>query len=335
MADNVAITAGTGTTVATDDVGGVHYQLVKNVFGALDTATLVTPGAGLPVAPQFTELASLTAGSLNADLVPSTDVSAYKSISVHVTTAATGTLTFQCSNDNSTWATAFVTNPGGGNATIATTVATGNTGVYTGSVYFRYFRVRMTAYTSGTAAGVCELSAAPAPLLVSYIDTAIAGTVTVNSELPAAATLADASANPSTPQVGSAGETFNGTTWDRQRGNVDVAVLASGARTTTQTGADTTNYNGRGVKVVLDTTVASAGSVTLSIQGKDANGVYYTLLTGTAVTTVSTVVYTLYPGATAAANLTVNDVLPRVWRVVVTANNASTQTYSVSSCVIL
>jgi hypothetical protein len=36
MADNVAITAGSGTTIATDDVSGVHYQRVKLVDGTLD-----------------------------------------------------------------------------------------------------------------------------------------------------------------------------------------------------------------------------------------------------------------------------------------------------------
>lgn len=36
MADGVAITAGSGTTIATDDVGGVHYQRVKLVDGTLD-----------------------------------------------------------------------------------------------------------------------------------------------------------------------------------------------------------------------------------------------------------------------------------------------------------
>lgn len=43
MADNVAITAGAGTTVATDDVAGVHYQRVKLVNGTLD-ATDAIPG---------------------------------------------------------------------------------------------------------------------------------------------------------------------------------------------------------------------------------------------------------------------------------------------------
>lgn len=34
MADNVAITAGAGTTIATDDVGGVQHQRVKLTMGA-------------------------------------------------------------------------------------------------------------------------------------------------------------------------------------------------------------------------------------------------------------------------------------------------------------
>lgn len=49
MADNVAITAGTGTTVATDEVGGVHYQRVKVAHGADGAATDVSTSSPLPV----------------------------------------------------------------------------------------------------------------------------------------------------------------------------------------------------------------------------------------------------------------------------------------------
>jgi hypothetical protein len=38
MADNVSISAGVGTSIATDDVSGIHYQRVKLVNGALDAA---------------------------------------------------------------------------------------------------------------------------------------------------------------------------------------------------------------------------------------------------------------------------------------------------------
>ena len=41
MADNVAITAGSGTTVATDDVAGVHYQRMKLVNGTLDATDAI------------------------------------------------------------------------------------------------------------------------------------------------------------------------------------------------------------------------------------------------------------------------------------------------------
>lgn len=39
MADGIPITAGSGTTVQTDDVGGVHYQRVKRSVGADGSAT--------------------------------------------------------------------------------------------------------------------------------------------------------------------------------------------------------------------------------------------------------------------------------------------------------
>lgn len=60
MADNVAVTEGSGKTVATDDVGGVQYQRIKMDMGA-DGVSVPVVGA-LPVggtkiiaaAPQFT-----------------------------------------------------------------------------------------------------------------------------------------------------------------------------------------------------------------------------------------------------------------------------------------
>lgn len=43
MADNVAITAGAGTTVATDEVSAVHFQKVKLVDGTADSSAAI-PG---------------------------------------------------------------------------------------------------------------------------------------------------------------------------------------------------------------------------------------------------------------------------------------------------
>lgn len=48
MVDNLAITAGSGTTIATDEVGGVHTQRVKVCSGADGTVTDVSTAAPLP-----------------------------------------------------------------------------------------------------------------------------------------------------------------------------------------------------------------------------------------------------------------------------------------------
>lgn len=50
MTDNVAITPGTGATIATDDVGGVQFQRVKLDIGGDGATSPVVAGNGLPVA---------------------------------------------------------------------------------------------------------------------------------------------------------------------------------------------------------------------------------------------------------------------------------------------
>src|SRR3990167_5567471 len=44
MADNVLINTGTGPTIATDQVGTAHYQVIKIAVGAVDTASLLAYG---------------------------------------------------------------------------------------------------------------------------------------------------------------------------------------------------------------------------------------------------------------------------------------------------
>ena len=124
---------------------------------------------------------------------------------------------------------------------------------------------------------------------------------------------------------------------DAVRVNTALTILASGARTTTQTQADQTNLIHHGIRVVLDVTVNGAGgSITLEIDAKDlASGKYVAMLTGSAVTDVRTVTYLVYPSATAAANAVAADHLPLTWRVLVTANNANAVTYSVGAVLLV
>ena len=49
MADNIAVTSGTGTSIATDEVGGAHYQRVKVTWGADGVAEDVALDSPLPV----------------------------------------------------------------------------------------------------------------------------------------------------------------------------------------------------------------------------------------------------------------------------------------------
>lgn len=63
MADNVAITAGTGTTIATDDVSGVQYQKVKLVDGTADSAALIAGDSANGLDVDVTRLPALVAGS--------------------------------------------------------------------------------------------------------------------------------------------------------------------------------------------------------------------------------------------------------------------------------
>ena len=47
MADNIAITAGTGTTIKTDDISGVHYQQIKLVDGTLEATAVIAADIGV------------------------------------------------------------------------------------------------------------------------------------------------------------------------------------------------------------------------------------------------------------------------------------------------
>lgn len=53
MADNVAITAGSGTSIAADDVGGVFYQRVKVTWGPDGTANDADVATGKPLPVQL------------------------------------------------------------------------------------------------------------------------------------------------------------------------------------------------------------------------------------------------------------------------------------------
>lgn len=66
MADNVPITPGVGTNVATDDIGGVQYQRVKPQIGADGVAADVDNANPWPVAMGHRTTAALDSAQINA-----------------------------------------------------------------------------------------------------------------------------------------------------------------------------------------------------------------------------------------------------------------------------
>lgn len=67
MADGVAITAGSGTTVETDDVAGRHYQKVKLADGTADSSTVIEAGNGTASGALRVTVASDSTGVLSVD----------------------------------------------------------------------------------------------------------------------------------------------------------------------------------------------------------------------------------------------------------------------------
>ena len=119
--------------------------------------------------------------------------------------------------------------------------------------------------------------------------------------------------------------------------SVELTVYASAARTATPAAPEQAGNAylkaAKGVVVIIDVTAASdTPSVVATIEGKDpASAKWYNLLTAAAVTGTGTTVLRVYPGLTAVANLTATDLLPSIWRVVMTHGDADSITYTVGA----
>ncbi|MBA3830089.1 MAG: hypothetical protein H0X33_14200 [Taibaiella sp.] len=275
-----------------------------------------------------------------------TDATGYRSFSCQIISTATGgSFIFEGSNDNVNFQTIPVFSQLilTGTPIIASIVPTATQLIYVGALNVRYIRVRIaTTILGGSIQAFTKLMQTPYTPAVTQvaqnnsanlnanIGSGTITTVSTLSQFIGSAAGADGTANPTTTGVRGFNMLFTGTTWDRNYNNLEATLLASAARITTQTSADIINYNWKKLRVVLDMTVVGTGSVTVTINGKDAaSGKYILLLAGAAVTTNSTNVYKVGEALAAVANLIAQDYLPRIIQIVVTANNANSATYSV------
>ena len=131
----------------------------------------------------------------------------------------------------------------------------------------------------------------------------------------------------------SANHVYNGTSWYAQRGNMGQLVFAITPRTASVASGDMLNINGRGIIIAIKVTaITGAPSIQVVLYGRDAlMDANRIILISAAITAVGTTFLRVYPGLTAAANLTANDLLEYTWSMEVAHANADSITYGVGA----
>lgn len=196
LGSNIVQVGGTSVTAGQSPMANSIPVVIASNQSSISTLTM--DGAGSGISSQTSTIntnqrylnsavigddpaATVTAAAaLNADAFPAQDISQYVGATVQITGAFTATGTFQGSNDNFT--TTSVVNC---YSTIVSTSASVTTFAAAGTFYcprvYKQFRVRLTAYTSGTATGTVQLfSTMPTDPFLRQIIVA-SGTVTTVS----------------------------------------------------------------------------------------------------------------------------------------------------------
>lgn len=110
-------------------------------------------------------------------------------------------------------------------------------------------------------------------------------------------------------------------------------IYASAARTATPTAVDINTGRVKALRLILDVTAVTATpDLVVKVDAVDSlSGKVTNLLTSASVATVSTAMYDVGPGLTAAANLVANRYLGDVVRISVTHGDADSATYTLSA----
>lgn len=262
----------------------------------------------------------------------SVDVGDCSHQSTQLTGTFVGTVVWEACNDNTNFVTIGVVRRDTASPVEALSATT--TGLYVGAIPARYFRARVSAYTSGTITATAAIRSIPPAPVTQPVQIIVGSGATMQTQPQTSDAVA---VNGTALAIFGANELFNGTSWDRFRNNHEVTVLASAARTGNTNSSDLTNFNARGVRLTINVTaLTGTPSITAKITGKSTLGnVYTTILQSAAITATGATVLTVYPGITAAANSKADDLIPRLWRVEMTHADAQSITYSVDANYIL
>lgn len=189
---------------------------------------------------------------------------------------------------------------------------------------FRYFRARISAYYGGSVTVVAYLSTVPPQSrqrVLSIGNEGISFYSPFDYIVPSV----------SFPYI------YNGNSFDRHRSNVGaILVFGSATRTSTATSSDLTNYNHRGIYILLNVTSASGtGGLQIRVMAKNSNSVVYTQINTlpTAITAAGSYVVQVYPSidnVNSNITQTISQTIPRTFRLDVVHGDASNYTYSLS-----
>lgn len=115
-----------------------------------------------------------------------------------------------------------------------------------------------------------------------------------------------------------------------------VPVLASAARTASVNSNPFGSGGASGIFIVIDVTaIAATPSIVFKLQGlARVAGKWFDILTSVAIVATGTTVLRVHPELTAAANTIVKDMVPETCRVVATAADADSCTYSVEAILV-
>ncbi len=132
------------------------------------------------------------------------------------------------------------------------------------------------------------------------------------------------------------GIAFNGTSFDRLRNQLPpVEIIASASRSATNSSAQQTNFNARGILLEWDITVVP-GVDTVTLQLENRGGVSYIMLQSAAEVGVITRHYLIYPttgtigGSAPDLDISVNSPMARFFRATIVHSGAGAFEYSLS-----
>lgn len=176
---------------------------------------------------------SFTTSTVGTSNVAVTDVSSYKSVSVHIVNRGTNaTISFQGSNEGTNWVLVGLIQPSNTLSSVST--STTAAGMYVGPLTFKHFRLNVTGQTAGTTNGVvCFFSHANPTVTTIAGQIAINGTQATNVAQIASTTTAvnTGTSSNGTQRVTMAVDTYSAVAVDASSsGNNTIVAITNTAR---------------------------------------------------------------------------------------------------------